>query len=69
VQLDERLTELRLTARELAAIPLERRSTRAGSPQLLSPNNECRDPLPQLFDSGRQLNGCCSLGGGQAHHS
>jgi len=46
VQLDERVTKLRLTARELAAILLERRSTRAGSPQLLSPGNECSDPLP-----------------------
>ncbi len=32
VQLDERVTKLRLTARELAAILLERRSTRAESP-------------------------------------
>ena len=69
MQLDERQTKLRLTARELAAILLERRLTRAGSPQLLSPDNECSDPLPQLFGSGRQLNVCCSLGGGQAHHS
>jgi hypothetical protein len=46
VQFDERVTKLRLTARELAAILLERRSTRAGSPQLLSPGDECSDPLP-----------------------
>jgi len=46
VQLDERLTKLRLTARELAAILLERRSTGAGSPQLLSPGDECPYPLP-----------------------
>ena len=32
VQLDERVTKLRLIARELAAILLERRSTRAESP-------------------------------------
>ena len=46
VQLDERVTKLRLAARELAAILLERRSTRAGSPQQLSPGDECCDPLP-----------------------
>lgn len=46
VQLDKRVTKLRLTARELAAILLERRSTRAGSPQLLSPGDECSDPFP-----------------------
>jgi hypothetical protein len=46
VQFDERVTKLRLTARELAAILLERCSTRAGSPQLLSPGDECSDPLP-----------------------
>jgi hypothetical protein len=69
VQLDERVTKLRLTPRELAAIPLERRSTRAGSPQLLSPDDECSDPLAQLLDSGRQPNRCDSLAGDQAHHS
>lgn len=69
VQLDERVTKLRLTARELAAILLERCSTRAGSPQLLSPDDECSDPLPYLLDSGRELNRCGSLGGDQAHHS
>ena len=46
VQLDKRVTKLRLTARELAAILLERHSTRAGSPQLLSPGDECSDPFP-----------------------
>jgi hypothetical protein len=46
VQLDERVAKLRLTARELEAILLERRSTRAESPQLLPAGDECSDPLP-----------------------
>jgi hypothetical protein len=46
VQLDERVAKLRLTARELEAILLERRSTRAESPQLLPASDECSDPLP-----------------------
>ena len=46
VQLDESETKLRVSARELAAILLERRSTRTESPQLLSPGDECSDPLP-----------------------
>ena len=46
MQLDERATKLRVTARELAAILLERRSTRFGSPQLLSSRDECSDALP-----------------------
>ena len=45
MQFDERVTKLRLTACELAAILLERHSTRAGSSQLLSPGDECSDPL------------------------
>jgi hypothetical protein len=46
VQLDERVAKLPLTAHELAPILLERRSTRAGSTQLLSPGDESSDPLP-----------------------
>ena len=46
MQLDERATKLRVTARELAAILLERRSTRFESPQLLSSGDECSDALP-----------------------
>ena len=46
MQLDERVAKLPLTAHELAAILLERRSTRAGSAQLLSPDDERSDPLP-----------------------
>jgi hypothetical protein len=46
VQLDERVAKFPLTAHELAAILLERRSTRAGSAQLLSPGDEYSDALP-----------------------
>ena len=46
MQFNERVTKLRLTVRELAAILLERHSTRTGSSQLLSPGDECSDPFP-----------------------
>jgi hypothetical protein len=46
VRLDERVAKLRLTARELETILLERGSTRAESPQLLPAGDECSDPLP-----------------------
>ena len=46
MQLDERVPKLPLTAHELPPILLERRSTRAGSAQLLSPGDEYSDSLP-----------------------
>lgn len=55
VPFDQRMGELPLATRKLEAIPLERRSARAGRAHPLPLVDECSDPLLQLLDTGRDL--------------
>jgi len=51
VPLDERVREFPLAARELAAVPLERRLTRARRAQLLPLADKFGDQLMQFLDA------------------
>ena len=49
---DQGAAELPLTLHELEAVSLERRTARAGRPQVLPPTNERGDAVVKLLDIG-----------------